>query len=592
MIHVTIPENADLNEVGETLPPRHAKIEAAKAKRNSLKKEKNEEHVFDFFKVKCSAEGDFKDVNILQTGFLDLLRREGFRRYDTNETFILVRIQDNIIEEVYIHHLRAWVTRYFHKLPAEVYDTWYNACPKAYLYEKLLRSLATLTSPEKLSLLVDMDDELQDEIVLVEDEKDKAFYFYQNGFVEVTAAGVKLRPYSELPGYVWKDQIIPRDFAPLALPALQKGVYWQFACNVSENWPNDKGQPNNPRRFQSFLTITGYNLHRFFKQKLRATIFLDGRISDDPDGRSGKSLHTKAMQNILNASSAGKQAIVIDGKRYDEDNRFAFDELHVSTKLVVFDDLKRGFQIESFFNAIVDGLVRERKGDMNKIKILAKIIFTLNYTIQIRGGSAKDRVVEFEFADYYSSQRTPEMEFGHWFFRDWDGHEWARFDAFMMHCVEQYFRHGLILPETIHLEARKLKDETCTEFITFMEELEIVHEKSYNQKELFEQFQKAVDAVTNGIVRKEWVWLTQRKFTQFLKFWAQYRPEIAGFRKYRSSGADFIRFFHNLPVNADYLDVGATNVEVVLFPGKRDKVKPYTLADAPAASDLPTEPPF
>lgn len=592
MLQVYIPENADLNEVGEN--PRLAKIEAAKAKRNGIKKER-EEHVFDFFKVKCSAEGDFKDVNILQTGFLDLLRREGFRRYDTNETFILVRIQENIIEEVYIHHLRAWVARFFKQLPDEVYDTWYNSCPRNYLYEKLIRSLATLTSPEKISLLVDMDDELKDEIVLVEDEKDKAFYFYQNGFVEVSAAGVKLRPYSEMPGYVWRDQIIPRDFTPLAVPAIERGVYWQFACNVSENWLNDKNQRNNPRRFLSFQTITGYNLHRFFKQKLRATIFLDGRISDDPDGRSGKSLHTKAMQAILNASPAGKQAIVIDGKRYDEDNRFAFDELHVSTKLVVFDDLKRGFQIEAFFNAILDGIVRERKGDMNKIKILAKIIFTLNYTIQLRGGSAKDRVVEFEFADYYSSQRTPEMEFGHWFFTTWQPEEWARFDAFMMHCVEQYFRHGLILPETIHLEARKLKDETCPEFITFMEELEIAHEKAYNRKELFQQFQTFTDAVQNGIVRKEWTWVNQRVFTRFLRCWAQYRPEIAGYREYRSSGADFVRFFWNTDTQAEYLETGAHNVNVVLIPGKSDKVKPYKLTDpppAPPTDELPKEPPF
>lgn len=520
---------------------------------------KQAEPIYDFFKVRRDQDGNFKDVQILQTGFLALLRRLGFRRYDEGESFLIVRIENNIIEQIYPFRLRELIVRYFKNLPDEVDEI----VPIDALLEKLHRSLGTLTTDEKLALLVPMDDD-DGEIVIVEDTIDTAYYFYLNGFVQVTRDGYQLRAYSELPGMIWKDQIIQRNFEVLKPTEVEQGVYWKFANNVSGN---SKGE--NPERFTSLLTITGYNLHRFFNTKLRSTIFLDSRQSDDPDGRSGKSLHCKAMREILNADpNNGRQMITIDGKKYDPQNRFNLDQLHVSTRLVLFDDVKRGFIIEDFFNAIVDGLIRERKGDVNKIRIFAKIIFTLNYTIRIAGGSAKDRVIEFEFADHYSSLYTPEMEFKQWFFRDWDAAEYARFDNFMMMCVVDYLRIGVVLPNTINLEARKLRDETAMEFIQFMDELQIEHEKPYNRKTLWGKF---VDVDDDGKPRyKDFSWLKQRHFTGWLRSWAMYRPEFAGYKEYRSNGADMIRFFYNEPINPEYLE-GAT-----LYPGKSDKCVPAT----------------
>lgn len=524
----------------------------------------------DFFKVKTDAEGRFKDVMILQTGFLALLRRLGFRRYDVGDTFIIVRIDDNIIEQIPIFRLREMVVRYFRNLPDDFEEQ--TNCSKDVLLEKLHRSLRTLTTDEKLALLVPMDED-GTEIKIVEDEIKTAYYFYKNGFVEVTRDGYQVRPYSELPGMIWKDQIIQREFQVLKPADVESGVYWKFANRVAGNAAGD-----NPERFSSFLTITGYNLHRFFNTKLRCTIFLDSRQSDDPDGRSGKSLHCKAMREILNADPQnGRQMITIDGKKYDPQNRFNLDQLDISTRLVLFDDVKRGFLIEDFFNAIVDGLIRERKGDVNKARIFAKILFTLNYTIQIRGGSAKDRVIEFEFADYYSSQLTPEMEFKMWFFRDWDATEYQRFDNFMMMCVVDYLRLGIIMPDTINLEARKLRDETSQEFINFMEDVQIEHERAYSKKELWVKFLDMDDDFKPR--NKDFQWLKQRMFTQWLKHWATYRQEYAGYKEHRSNGTDYIRFFENAPVTPEFLE-GAT-----LFPGKSDKCVPA--AGSGESKDLP-----
>lgn len=529
---------------------------------SSQKNEQKEGPIYDFFRVK-ESDGHFKDVTILQTGFLALLRRLGFRRYDVQETFVIVRIEDNIIEQIQHHRLLEIVIRYFEAL--DEYDMKEQTkCDKAFLIEKLHRSLGTLTTSEKLSLLIDLSEE-EREIKIVQDTQDKAYYFYQNGFVEVTKEGSTLRNYRDLPGYIWKDQILPRRYKKIPPPEVEKGVYWKFANNVSDNKINpETGKWSNPDRFGSFTTVTGYLLHRYFETKLRCAVFMDSRVSDDADGRSGKSLHCKGIRAILNADPLnGRQCITIDGKRYDPQNRFNLDQLDLTTKVAIFDDIKRGFHIEDFFNGIVDGLVRERKGDMNKIRIFCKLIFTLNYTLQIRGGSAKDRVVEFEFADHYSSKFSPEDEFGHWFFRDWDDDEYNRFDNFMMTCVSDYLRAGIIMPSTINLEARKLRDETAIEFIQFMEDMAIPHEGNYDKRELFQKF---ADVGDDGRPRiKEFNFLTSRLFTRWLTLWATYRPEMAGYKETRSNGKSYIRFFYNQPVTPEHLE-GA-----VLFPGKSDR---------------------
>lgn len=542
-----------------------------------------------YFRVKRNATGDVSDVQILQAGFVALLRKLGFRKYEVGEGFIVIRIIENIIEQYQIHHLRAFIVRYFHALDED--DLLVLDCPKDLLIEKLHRTLGTVTTEEKLSLLFDLDG--KEELNIVQDEIDKAYFFYQNGFVEVTKMGIELRPYKDLPGCVWKDQILKRDFTKMPLNDWESGQYYAFANNVSDNYKKSDGSDNNPDRFASFVTITGYCLHKYFNTKLKSPIFLDARMSDDPDGRSGKSLHCKGLRHMLNADAEnGKQCIIVDGKNFDPENRFKYEDMHVSTRVLCIDDVRRGLPIELFFNSVVDGFMRERKGEKEKVRIMCKLILTLNYTLKIRGGSAKDRVVEFEFADFYSVTKTPEMIHGCWFFRDWDEMEWARFDNFMLQSVSDYLRVGIIMPDTINLEARKLRDETDIEFITFMEDMEIEHEKDYDRRKLFQKFGEVDDH--NKVTRSGFHWLKQKTFTIWLRLWAQYRPELAGFRESRSGGNDFIRFFYNEPVTAKSLDRDAKSVNVVLFADKSDRVAPTREAAQVLDSDVPDndEPPY
>ena len=159
-----------------------------------------------------------------------------------------------------------------------------------------------------------------------------------------------------------------------------------------------------------------------------------------------------------------------------------------------------------------------------------------NLTIRIHGDSAKDRCLEFEMADYYSASVSPEKEFKEWFFRDWSKEQWNQFDNFMLHCVQCYLEKGLRSPKAINLNVRKLQEETCKEFLVWMEERNIKHQDELDKKTTYEHFMR--EHTTEGFE----AWLKQRIFTNWMKLYAEFHEDYDGYKERRSNGRDFIRY--------------------------------------------------
>ncbi len=542
-------------------------LEAAESRRDEAEKSGESAPLYDFFKVQKTkdeaGEWRFKGVRIIQYKFIELLKRLGFRRYTVLDKFIIVRITDNIIEEVSVPDLRLFIKEYFEDLPDDLEEI--TNCPKDELVEKLICSLGTLLGEDKLSLLVNRN---EPKFNICEDTNDTAFHYFQNGWVKVTGNGVKFNPYDTLPGLVWKDQILPRKFTPLVQEEWEKCPFNDFLNNIADNHLNADGQRNDPGRRVALDTIAGYSMHRYFEGNLYICNMLDSRMNDDnnPEGRSGKSLFFKAIQRILNPiHKVSTNCMFFDGKEFDAQNRFKWDKLRRNTKLIVINDVKRGFPIELLFNAVHDGIEQEKKnGERSNVE--TKIGMTMNYSLRVHGDSAKDRVVEFETSGFYHLKNKPQDVHGHWFFRDWNPEQWNQFDNMMMHCISQYLQLGIVHADGINLNIRKLRDECGQEFITFMEEKKIGHEDSFEKKKLYEEFRQANPEVN-------FKQFSQKMFTKWLTWWAEYRPEFAGYRTTRSGGIDYVRFFHNAPITPEFLTVEADSTRVKLYDGKSDNCR-------------------
>jgi hypothetical protein len=387
------------------------------------------------------------DVKINYTKFNELLHSFGFQRFDVENDFIMVKIKKNIIEEVKPNSIQDTFFNYLESLP----DALDNGVSKEMLIEKFNKSPETYFSKKRYSLLRPIK-----EYKFVCDTKDKSYVFYKNGFVECTNEGWQLKDYKDLNGFIWKNQLHNREIIYLKIDSesiSDLGVFASFIFNIS-------GKAED--RFKSLCSIIGYNLHTYFEGKLKATILTDSKISDVPDGRTGKSLLSTGLSKI-------KKVCNIKGKDFDFADKFKYQEADLDDQIITIDDARKNLDFEMMFNDITEG-IKVNKKNLKPFTIRAKILITTNRTLKIEGASAKDRSIEFELADHYTDKFSPQDEFKKWFFGcDFLNGDWHLFDNFMMSCICLYLRNGVMKVSSINLNRRKLIESTNSEFVEFMD---------------------------------------------------------------------------------------------------------------------------
>jgi hypothetical protein len=307
------------------------------------------------------------------------------------------------------------------------------------------------------------------------DDKDTSYIYYQNAVVKTTKDKITTLDYSEIDDLIWKNQVIDRD---IILKDKSDGVFKSFIWKVSGE---------NVDRYYTLKSVIGYLMHSYQNEaKPKAIIFNDEMISEDiPNGGSGKGLIHRAISHI-------KNLVVEDGKKFDAKAQFAYQKVNKDTQIFLMDDVPKHFNFESLFSIITEGMTIEKKGqDAYQIpfKDSPKISITTNYTISGDGASHERRVFEVEIANFFNENHTPEKEFKHLFFSDWDKDEWARFDNFMIRCIQYFLKNGLVQSDKVNLAYRKLKNELGSEFIEFMD-MQIFDGTPINRKEFRDKFNK------------------------------------------------------------------------------------------------------
>lgn len=475
--------------------------------------EKSEIFIF-WLSERINKQGELK-WKIDHLAFIYFLRHKGFRRYDINQDYVFVKIKDHIIEEIPIHRIQDEVIEYINSINEDDLE----GITKEELLSKFITSPAIYFNDKKLSTLGTEKD-----LFFNSDDKDTGYIYYKNGFVKCSTNGYSLHDYHELEGNIFKNQIKNREFKEGATD----GMFSKFVFNIS-------GQ--NEKRFQSLQTLIGYLLHSFYETKMKAVNLTDSTISENAEGRSGKTLLGRAIAFI-------KMVCEISGKDFDPTNKHKYASVDLSTQIVFLNDLRKRFDFETLFNDISDSITVDRK-NLQPFSIRAKMLISSNDTFRIEGASAKDRVIEFELADHYNADYSPEDEFKCWFFRDWDSAEWLMFDNFMCGCLCSYLNSGLIEADQINLDKRKLLGETNSDFVAFMndkvEKGEFKLNIDYNKTLLHELFLDSYPEYRFD----QWLKCT-RNFTKYLKTYAKYSPGLkAKPRERRSNGQSLIQFYND-----------------------------------------------
>lgn len=493
---------------------------------------------FDWFSASFASGEDENAKNVKRISidyylFSKYLMNLGFYRFEKGKEYYTVRVINHVVEVCTQNQVVDAVKDEIENAPGEEISNGKVKVSKEKLLDKLFKGIASYFSENLLNRCLKKDG-----FSFLEDTKDKSYFFFKNCIAEVTTTKLNILEYESVEEkYIWKDQILDRDFNVLEIKEFIDSPFSRFISNISSLNQKVNNSFSDSQRTDALMSIMGYNLHKYFLGKLKATIFTDSTISDEPNGRTGKTLLAKAIGKVLNTNTNSKTFVELNGKNFNFQDPKRYQECEIDTKLVHLNDVMKNFKFELLFNDISEGIkaVQHYKAPF---LVNAKIIISTNRTIQVRGNSAKDRCIEFEMSNYYGLNNSPEKEFGHWFFRDWNHLQWLQFDNFMLYCVKMYLSSGLIEPGVINLNKRKLHEETAREFILFMDEqLKDYNGERINKKDLHNEFLEQFPDFNRGFKA-----IKQRTFNSWCRLYAEYSEGFEKTIEIKSNGQYFIEF--------------------------------------------------
>lgn len=477
------------------------KTNLRKGKDKVLTQFKIDEETYDKLKYDAEAENfwDIDDKNKIKVNplkYKHFLERNGFKKYFPSDTQkpSWVFIESNKVSEISTEKIKDFVLKYLES--KSEFEVW-NYCAN---YQNLFS--------ENFLLMLESI-----ELGMLKDTKYKSYLAFSNGILEVTKDSVKLLDYLDIEAYIWKSQIIDRNFE---ITEDLQNEYKTFIENIS----HESSLP--------IEAVIGYLISRY-KNKMnnKAIILNDEVISENPEGGTGKGLFIQGIRQIRKVS-------ILDGKTFDDKKSFPYQTVSQETDVLVFDDVKKNWDFESKFSLVTEGMTLERK-NKDAIKLTVeespKMVVSTNYAIKGEGNSHDRRRHEIEIAQYYGKNQTPFEEFGHQLFDDWDSDKFNRFDNYMVYCLQAYFNQGLVKQNAKNIKMRKFIAETSMEFHEWISDIENF---PYNfRKDKTQAFDSFVNEYQD--FKK---WLSRKRFA----IWVNKYANFIG-ADYKSGNSNGIRWF-------------------------------------------------
>ena len=306
---------------------------------------------------------------------------------------------------------------------------------------------------------------------------DAQSFYYQNGFVEVTATSIKFRQMSELKDrYVWDDSIIPhnirifgdlftiehRDDGSPVVSITDEGLKCNLLTllhNTSRlHWRKVDEQgvtltPQEEAEEQLCLYVKLVNLgYLCYTRKILSeaylTLFVDYKLGEsvkEANGGTGKSTVLKFIEHV----TSNKTIRSYNTKLFD--SNFFFAGVHESHDLLILDDCVKELPWAYLNNAVTDALTVEAK-HKDPVTIpfskSPKIVAATNHVVTDESPSIQRRQWPVTYSDFYHhktrkndylEERTVADTFGRTLFDpDYPEQDWIPDLNLMMQCVRLY----------------------------------------------------------------------------------------------------------------------------------------------------------
>jgi len=247
-------------------------------------------------------------ISIVHYLFKEFLQHRGFYKFapHNSQKYMFVKVTNNLIERASEEEIKDFVLGYLEEFDdLSIYN--FFADKTRYFKEDFLSLLDTV------------------DVHFVEDDKEFSFIYFRNCALKVAKDDITMVDYVDLDGYVWKDQVIDRDFEFCDMTDCD---FKKFVSNISGD---------DPQRVESLESAIGFLMSGYKDPGFCPSVILnDEVITDNPQGGTGKGLFVQGVSMM-------KKVAMIDGKGFSFDKPFAYQTITTDTQVISFDDVKKGF---------------------------------------------------------------------------------------------------------------------------------------------------------------------------------------------------------------------------------------------------------
>lgn len=468
--------------------------------RKSIKKLSEKEISSDIFtfEIKRNNELVFKDF--YREGIRQFLINMGFHKRSNNGSYYFIREVSNVVEVVDEITIKETLFKYISSFETPLHIKFNKASLKvepAFLVETFQKRQHLLINSSTLDLLPTHEKEF------LRDDRDFCYFLFKNKVVQIKGDSIRFLGYEDLENKcVWKEQIIGFEFT--YQKENKSSHFASFILNVA-NQEDD--------RKKAFHSAIGYLLHNFSKSSDRkAIICYDEELTDlhQPQGGTGKSLFANGIKQC-------RKTVRVDGKAFNANDQFCFQDVNEDTQMVWIDDNRADFDFQRLNSIITEGLIGRKLFKANfhiPAEIGPKFLICSNTIINGSGTTFKRRQFSVEFSNFYSSKiktGTEEpiiSEHGCEFF-NWSTEENNKFYSFMIDCAQFYLKTGLCTYEKRNIQHNKVIQELGSDFYEWIQNRKLEFDQEHDVKGLFDDFKRTYFGEDEKF--------SQRRFTTLIK---------------------------------------------------------------------------
>jgi hypothetical protein len=363
-----------------------------------------------------------------------------FRYYTTKTDYILIRIIDNVVDYIDIATIKHLVIDYVKQQKDGL------------LLISLQKKISDLINPTSIENVKRKD------IDFFTGEKDAVYVFYSDCIAVERKGSAEKIQYKDFHGVIWKSHILKRKYPDESrLTDAAPGEFEQFFNHIFQDAQN--------KRYAR--QVFGYVMHRYKNlANMRMIILNDDNVEDMAKGGTGKGIIYQCFKQFL-------PGVKENGKAYRPNRTFSFQNIKQDTGICFIDDVPPNFDITQLFSVVTDGLFVEYKNqtpfwiDATNAPLF---MISSNYGVKGSDDSHLRRRYDLGLDKYYDAKKTPETEFGHQLFREWEPEsiEWVKFDLFMLECANMYISNGVQVWENPKLKEKQLIADTHLDFYDHM----------------------------------------------------------------------------------------------------------------------------